>query len=218
LKAALTLDGRIATSSGDSKWITSETARRHARLLRTEHQAILVGIGTAIADDPRLDRRPPVPAAEPLVRVVLDRSLRLPAESRLVRSIAKGPVLVFCARGAAPGRRLQLEAAGVEVEEVRERRGTDRLDLEEALSGLGARGITSLLVEGGGEVHGSFLDLRLADRLVLYQAPTILGGRSARPSIGGEGVISATEAIRLRDVRSTRLGDGWLLEAALEYA
>jgi len=212
LKGATSLDGRIATRLFDSKWITSAVARRHARLLRAEHEAILVGTGTVLADDPRLDRRSPSPLSSPLVRVILDRRLRLPLRSRLLSS------LVFCGVAAPPKRRRALEALGVEVEVVRERgKKLPRLDLEEVLRKLGGRGITSLLVEGGGELEGSFLDLRLGDRLVLYVAPRILGGREARPWIGGEGVRTAAGAVRLRHSRSTRVGDGWLVEGSLAY-
>ena len=218
LKGATSLDGRIATRTLDSKWITSGLARRHARLLRAEHEAILIGTGTALADDPRLDRRPRSPLSRPLLRVILDRNLRLSPRSRLVRSLSRGPVLVFCGSGGSPRRRRALEALGVEVEEARERgKKLPRLDLEEVLRKLGGRGITSLLVEGGGELEGSFLDLRLGDRLVLYVAPRILGGREARPWIGGEGVAPAAGAVRLRRARSTRVGDGWLVEGTLEY-
>jgi diaminohydroxyphosphoribosylaminopyrimidine deaminase/5-amino-6-(5-phosphoribosylamino)uracil reductase len=218
LKGAISLDGRIATRSLDSKWITSAVARRHARLLRAENEAILVGAGTALADDPRLDRRPRSPLSRPLLRVVMDRSLRLSPRSRLVRSPGRGPVLVFCGFGASSSRRRALEAQGVEVVEVRERgKKLPRLDLEEVLHELGGRGVTSLLVEGGGELEGSFLDLQLGDRLVLYVAPRILGGREARPWIGGEGVATAAAAIRLRHSRSSRVGDGWLVEGTLDY-
>jgi diaminohydroxyphosphoribosylaminopyrimidine deaminase/5-amino-6-(5-phosphoribosylamino)uracil reductase len=107
----------------------------------------------------------------------------------------------------------------VEVDEIPARGGTrPGLDLEEALRNLGRRGITSLLVEGGGELEGSFLDLQLGDRLVLYLAPKILGGRDARPWIAGEGVATAASAVRLGRVRSSRLGDGWLIEGSLEYS
>ncbi len=159
LKGASSLDGRIATRTFDSKWITSASARRHARLLRFEHEAILVGTGTALADDPRLDRRPRSRSESPFLRVVLDRALRLSPRSRLARSRSLGPLLVFCGPGASPKRRRALEALGVEVEEISERgRKFRRLDLEELLRTLGRRGITSLLVEGGGELEGSFLD------------------------------------------------------------
>ncbi len=219
LKGAISLDGRIATRLLDSKWITSAVARRHARLLRAEHEAILVGTGTVLADDPRLDRRPRSPLSRPLVRVILDRTLRLPPRSRLLRSLGRGPLLVFCGIGAPVKRRRALEALGVEVEVVGERgKKLPRLDLHEVLRTLGGRGITSLLVEGGGELEGSFLDLCLGDRLVLYVAPRILGGRDARPWIGGEGVRTAAGAVRLRGARSTRVGDGWMVEGSLDYS
>ncbi len=218
LKGATSLDGRIATRTHDSKWITSGLARRHARRLRAEHEAILVGTGTALADDPRLDRRPRSTLSRPLLRVVLDRSLRVSPRSRLARSRDRGPVLIFYGSGASPRRRRALERLGIEVEEVRVSGSkVPRLDLEEVLRKLGARGITSLLVEGGGELEGSFLDRRLGDRVALYVAPRILGGREARPWIGGEGVATASEAVRIRRPRSTRVGDGWLVEGSLEY-
>ena len=219
LKGASSLDGRIATRTFDSKWITTPLARRHARLLRFEHEAVLVGTGTALADDPRLDRRPRSAAAGPFLRVVLDRTLRLSPSSRLARSRSLGPLLVLCGRRTSPKRRRALEALGMEVDEISIRRGKrPRLDLEEALRNLGRRGITSLLVEGGGELEGSFLDRRLGDRLVLYVTPRILGGRDARPWIAGEGVATAAGAIRLSRVRSTRMGGGWLIEGSLEYS
>jgi diaminohydroxyphosphoribosylaminopyrimidine deaminase/5-amino-6-(5-phosphoribosylamino)uracil reductase len=218
LKGAVSLDGRIATRALDSKWITSSVARRHARRLRFEHEAILVGTTTALVDDPRLDRRSAARSLRPLLRVVLDRELRLSPRSRLVRGLARGPVLLFCGPGASPRKRRALEALGVEIEQVRARgRGRPRLDLDQVLRKLGRRGVTSVLVEGGGEVSGSLLDWRLADRVALYIAPLILGGRDARPWIGGVGVSRVKDAIRLRRARSTPLGDGWLIEGSLEY-
>jgi diaminohydroxyphosphoribosylaminopyrimidine deaminase/5-amino-6-(5-phosphoribosylamino)uracil reductase len=211
LKGAMTLDGRIATSSGESKWITSPGARRHARLLRSEHEAVLVGIGTVLEDDPRLDRRPASSGA--LLRVVLDRSLRLPPACRLARSAARSPLLLFCGRRAPAVRRARLLELGAAVEAVGERKG--RLDLEDVLDRLGARGITSVLVEGGGEVHGSFLDRRLADRLALYVAPRILGGRDARPVFSGRGAERVAHALPLGEARFTRVGSDWLIEGSL---
>ncbi|HSF16804.1 MAG TPA: bifunctional diaminohydroxyphosphoribosylaminopyrimidine deaminase/5-amino-6-(5-phosphoribosylamino)uracil reductase RibD [Vicinamibacteria bacterium] len=212
LKGAMSLDGRIATRSGESKWITSADVRRHARLLRKENEAVLVGIDTVLADNPRLDRRPEnrqLPSA--LLRVVVDSSLRLPRDSRLIR--VPGAVVVFCASNAPGSRRRLLESLGVEVVELPRHEG--RLDLEAALKWLGARGVSRLLVEGGGETHASFLERGLADRLVLYVAPRILGGRDARPLVGGDGARSVTEAIPLRRVRWARVGDAWMIEGSL---
>jgi diaminohydroxyphosphoribosylaminopyrimidine deaminase/5-amino-6-(5-phosphoribosylamino)uracil reductase len=213
LKGASSLDGRIATRTGDSKWITSSLARRHARILRLEHDAIVVGIGTALADDPRLNRRPRCAGASPFVRVVVDRTLRLPVRSRLVSTRREGPVLVFCGPDAASSKRRRLLAAGVELISVPLRRG--RIDLESVLRRLAERGLNRVLVEGGGELHASFIEHHLADRLVLYLAPRLLGGASARPLVGGDGVARVQSAAALGSTRCTRIGDGWLIEGAL---
>lgn len=213
LKAAVSLDGRIATRTGDSKWITSASARRHARLLRHENDAVLVGIETVLADEPRLTRRPRLRGASRFARVVLDRALRLPERSPLVAGNGASPLLVFCGDEASPARRNRLRRAGVLVETVKARGG--RLDLESVLRRLAEGGVTRLLVEGGGEVHASFLESGLADRLVLYIAPRVVGGRAARPMIGGEGPAYVRDGYLLRDVRSSRIGDGWLVEGAI---
>ncbi len=213
LKGASSLDGRIATRTGDSKWITSTFARRHARLLRVEHDAIVVGIGTALADDPRLNRRPRTAGAGPLVRVVLDRNLRLSVRSRLVSTPREGPVLVFCGPDATPAKRRRLVAAGVEIINVPVLGG--RLDLKAVLRHLAERGLMRVLVEGGGELHASFLERQLADRLVLYVAPRLIGGTDARPLFGGEGIAEMKRAPVLRSTRCSRIGDGWMIEGAL---
>ena len=210
LKGAMSLDGRIATRCGDSKWITSKTARRHARVLRAEHDAVLVGIGTAIADDPRLNRRPEPRASGPFLRAVLDGSLRLSPTSRLVQTARRDPVIVFCGAEASAARKKKLRSAGVTVETIGHRGG--RLDLEEALFRLAAGGVSRLLVEGGSDIHGSFLESGLADRLVLYLAPRIVGGRAALPLVGGEGPQWIRDAATLRSVSCARVGDGWMIE------
>lgn len=221
LKGAESLDGRIATASGDSKWITSRLARRHARLLRWENDAILVGIGTVVADDPRLDRRPRPPGGgSAFLRVVLDPELRISPSARLLRM--SGPLLVFCGpeTNRLRSRRRRLQNSGpralLEVESLPELRG--RLDLKAALERLGARGVTRLLVEGGGETHAGFLERGLADRLVVYVAPKILGGRDARPLIGGKGVARVANAPEIRRPRVSSLGSGWVIEGEIAAA
>lgn len=210
LKAAASLDGRIATRAGDSKWITSPFLRKHARLLRAENDVLVVGIGTALADDPRLNRRPRLPGSAPLVRAVIDGCLRLSEQSRLVATAREDPVLVFCGPEASSARRRRLEAAGVIVDDVPRPRG--RLHLETVLRKLAERGLSRVLVEGGGELHASFLEEKLADRLVLYVAPRIIGGRSARALFGGEGPARVGDTPRLRSPRCTRVGEGWMIE------
>ena len=196
LKAAATLDGRIATAGGRSRWITSPAQRRQARWLRRLHDAVLVGIGTALADDPLL--LPSPRTRRPFLRVVLDSRLRLPPRSRLARTVTpRSPVLVLC---SAPtrARRRALEHAGVEVAVVREENG--HVSAPAALDALAARGVTSLMVEGGGEVLGSFLAARLVDQVALFRAPLLLGGRDSRPAFGGPDPIEVGDALRVEPV------------------
>jgi diaminohydroxyphosphoribosylaminopyrimidine deaminase/5-amino-6-(5-phosphoribosylamino)uracil reductase len=196
LKAALTLDGRIATASGRSRWITDGEQRRQARWLRRLHDAVLVGIGTALADDPLLLPKPRT--RRPFVRVVLDSGLRLPARSRLARTATPRTPVVALSCAPEPSRRRRLEAAGVAVVEVAGDEG--RVSLPGALDALAARGVTSVMVEGGGEVLGSFLAARVADQVALFRAPLLLGGRGSRPAFGGPDPKDVSEAMRLEPV------------------
>jgi diaminohydroxyphosphoribosylaminopyrimidine deaminase/5-amino-6-(5-phosphoribosylamino)uracil reductase len=192
LKAALTLDGRIASASGDSRWVTSARQRLRARGLRRQHDAVGVGIGTVLADDPLLLPEPRV--RRPFYRVVFDSRLRLPIDSRLVRSVGRGPVVVVCADGH-PRRRRALEARGVSVLGVAG--GGGRVSPRRALRALWGLGIASLMVEGGGELLGSFLAERLVDEVVLFRAPLLLGGRDSRPAFGGPNPRRIADALRL---------------------
>jgi diaminohydroxyphosphoribosylaminopyrimidine deaminase/5-amino-6-(5-phosphoribosylamino)uracil reductase len=194
LKAALTLDGRIATARGESKWITGPGQRREARALRRLHDAVLVGIGTQLADDPLL--LPAPPTRRPFTRIVLDTRLRLPPNSRLVVSARRAPVLVLCGRRASAGRERRLLAAGVAV--LRLPTSGGRVALAPALRALRRRGIWSLMVEGGSQVLGAFLAARAFDQLALFRAPLLLGGRSSLPAFGGKDPDRIADALRLR--------------------
>jgi diaminohydroxyphosphoribosylaminopyrimidine deaminase/5-amino-6-(5-phosphoribosylamino)uracil reductase len=196
LKAALTLDGRIATASGRSRWITSPDQRRQARWLRRLHDAVLVGVGTALADDPLL--LPSPRTRRPFLRVVVDSRLRLPVRGRLARTATpRMPVLVLSCR-PDPSRRRWLESAGIDVVEVAGEEG--RVSLPGAIEALASRGITSLMVEGGSEVLGAFLAARLADQVALFRAPLLLGGRGSRAAFGGPDPVEIREALRLEPV------------------
>jgi diaminohydroxyphosphoribosylaminopyrimidine deaminase/5-amino-6-(5-phosphoribosylamino)uracil reductase len=196
LKAALTLDGRIATATGESKWITGPRERAQARRLRRLHDAVLVGIGTVLADDPLLLPSPRL--ARPFLRVVLDSRLRLPPGSRLVRSAGPGSARVLVVGHEHRVRRRRLEALGVTVKTDRRRRGL--LDLRFVLRTLWAEGVRSLMVEGGAEVLGSFLQARLFDEIALFRAPLLLGGRGSRAAFGGKDPRGLREAVRLEAV------------------
>lgn len=205
LKMALTLDGKIAARGGRSKWITSESSRHAGYALREEYDAILVGIGTVLADDPRLRRHLGLNPNPHLVRVVLDSELRMPLDGQLLSQDA-GDVIVFCRAPAPPDRGRELERLGVTLVEV----GADeqgRCGLRPVLRWLGSHGISSLLVEGGGEVHWSFLREGLAQRLHAFLAPLLLGGKDATSAVGGLGFGSPQEGVRLNLEEVRRLGE-----------
>lgn len=193
LKAGMTLDGRIATASGESRWITSKKQRSAARNLRRLFDGVLVGYETAIQDDPILLPEPRT--ARPFTRVVLDSHLRLPHSSRLVKSARRNPLILIGGDSGEPRRR-GLEALGVEVIVVASPGG--RVSLSAALLSLFERGLTSLMAEGGSEVMGSFVRERLFDELVIFRAPVILGGRGSRPVVGGRNPQTLGEAVKVR--------------------
>jgi diaminohydroxyphosphoribosylaminopyrimidine deaminase / 5-amino-6-(5-phosphoribosylamino)uracil reductase len=182
LKLATSLDGRIALASGESKWITGEEAREEGHRMRARHDAILVGIGTALQDDPELTVRLKGHDDQPQpLRVVLDTRLRLPPDSKLAATTGKGPVLVFCQPGADAEKRAQLEAAGVTVAEAI--LGDDGLDPGAVLSALAGAGVETLMIEGGGRVAGSFLYAEKVDAIAWFRAPILIGDDGA-PGVG----------------------------------
>jgi diaminohydroxyphosphoribosylaminopyrimidine deaminase/5-amino-6-(5-phosphoribosylamino)uracil reductase len=212
LKAAVTLDGKIATRTGDSKWITGEAARKHVHQLRADHDAILLGVGTVLADDPRLDVRH-VSGPDP-IRVVLDADLRTPVTARLVRSESDAPTWIFHAKDADSERAAALAEAGAELIAVqRDERG---IDLRAVLHILGQRDIVRVLVEGGAHVHGSFLDLQLADRAAIFIAPRFIGDERAVSMAAGLGAESVQGATRLLRARMTAVGEDWLVEGEFQ--
>ena len=192
LKAALTLDGKIATAAGDSKWITGAAARVQARRLRRLHDAVLVGIGTVLADDPLLLPRPTL--ARPFHRVVLDSRFRIPLTSRLVRSASRGPVIVV-GHSVSSAKRRALEAAGVTV--WIDRSASQRVRLPWLMRQLMRHGIRSLMVEGGSAVLGAFLAERIVDLVALFRAPSILGGQDSLSAFGGRGPLKIPQALAL---------------------
>jgi diaminohydroxyphosphoribosylaminopyrimidine deaminase/5-amino-6-(5-phosphoribosylamino)uracil reductase len=199
LKWAMSLDGRIATATGQSQWISSPAGRRWALALREEHDATLVGSGTVLADDPRLDRRLGL-AAGPGMRVVLDRRLRVPPEARLFT--VPGQVLIYTEAAAeeTKERRRALEERGATVAVL------PAVEPMPVLADLYERGVHSVLVEGGGEVHGSFVTSGCFDRVAIDCAPLLIGGRAAPGPLGGGGFHALAEAARLEGLAARRLG------------
>jgi diaminohydroxyphosphoribosylaminopyrimidine deaminase/5-amino-6-(5-phosphoribosylamino)uracil reductase len=200
LKIAMSLDGKTATVSGQSKWITGAEARRFGHLLRAKHDAILIGIGTAFADDPELTCRLPGLEDRSPLRVVLDTRLRLPERSKLAQTARKIPTLLFT---TAEGGQALVER-GVEVRKIAPD-ACGRPDVAAALAGLAERGVTRLLVEGGSGVHASFLDRGLCDRLELFRAPIALGG-AGRNAIDALKTLDLDEAARFVSLGRRRLG------------
>ena len=190
LKLAATLDGRIAAAGGDSRWVTGEAARLRAHQLRAEAGAVLVGAGTVRADDPLLTARDLPEEPPPITRVVLDPRLTIGAESRLVKTAAEGPVLIFADAEVLDGR--ELDAPGVEV--VGAPSSSGALDLRFVLDELGRRGIRGVLVEGGGETAARFVEAALADKLTLFYAPKFVGSGGV-PMIGDLRVTKMAEAL-----------------------
>jgi len=214
LKAALTLDGRIATANGESRWITGDAARRTTMRLRRRHDAILVGINTVIHDDPQLTVRLGKQLSCPR-RIVLDSRARTPASAQLVTDTHAARTLIVVGP-RAPIQRVERLQRQVEVVVAPELDG--KLDLAWLCQHLGQRDITSLLVEGGGEVHAAFLSARLPHRVVFFLAPKILGGRTAIRAVAGTGFTGLDRVPRLRNVRSKRVGNDLLLTAEIVHS
>jgi diaminohydroxyphosphoribosylaminopyrimidine deaminase/5-amino-6-(5-phosphoribosylamino)uracil reductase len=202
LKLACSLDGKIATRTGDSRWITGEQSRARVHQLRHQYDAILIGAGTATTDNPLLTDRSGKTRRRPLVRVVLDESLRLSPDSQLVMTARESPLLIYTSERADSSSISALEKRGVEV--VRDASGGR--DLRAVLQELDRRSIQSVLVEGGANVAGVFLDARLIDRASFFIAPIIVGGRDAPVAIGGTGAQKIADAANLQDVEIIQHG------------
>ena len=241
LKTAMTLDGKIAPPPGDAEaepglgslapsggWITSEVARAHVHEMRHASDAIMVGVGTIIADDPLLTDRTGLPRRRPLLRVILDSRLRLPLESRVVKT-ARQDLIVFCCF-AEENKRRELEARGVMVEQVPMRRPPDdgtlvfpgaspamdgRPDLDRVMANLGERQITSLIIEGGAMVNWAALSEGIVDKIFFYYAPKILAGTGSIPFALGAGYRRISEAASVKSLTLHRFGEDFAVEGYL---
>lgn len=227
LKAAMTLDGKIAPPPVDALagkgaippggWITSEVARAHVQELRHANDALMVGAGTILSDNPLLTDRSGRPRRRPLLRVILDSRLRLPVESRLVESVARDrqdDVLVFCAAADAR-KRTELEAMGVRVETVSAFKENGRPDLPAILRRLGELEILSVMIEGGATVNWAALAAGVVDKVFLYYAPKILAGTGSVPFASGAGFTHMSQAAQVSNLHLHRFGEDFAVEGYL---
>jgi diaminohydroxyphosphoribosylaminopyrimidine deaminase/5-amino-6-(5-phosphoribosylamino)uracil reductase len=238
LKAAMTLDGKIAPPPADrghdpsaggfsGNWITSEVARAHVQELRHQNDALLVGVGTVLSDNPLLTDRSGRPRRRPLLRVILDSRLRLPLESRLVQGVAaernhagrnndvrNNDVLVFCT-SANEQKKAQLEQLGIRVEEVPAVALGGRPELSAILRRLGQLEITSVMIEGGAMVNWAALAANVVDKVFLYYAPKILGGTGSIPFAAGAGFQPMSQAAQVKHVHLHRFGEDFAVEGYL---
>ncbi len=215
-KWAMTLDGKIATWTGDSKWITSEASRAFSRLQRSRAGAVAVGIGTVLADDPGL--LGPQGAVRQPKRIVVDSQARLPLTSQLVRTIAEAEVWVATTRDAPKERVLGLEGAGCRVLALPPggKGGMRRVDLLALARRLAELGVQKLLVEGGSEMLAGFFEAGLVDRVLVFVAPKVTGGRGARTPVEGVGFDRIAQSLPVRSLSVKRLDDDIILEGAVE--
>lgn len=210
LKAAVSMDGRVATREGDSQWITGDEARQRGLQMREEHDAILVGVETVLADDPRLTRRLGLNPGSGWRRIVLDSRLRTPTDAIVVQTDPESTLIAHTSEATAKDRR-RLREAGVTMVELRA--GDDgRIDLEALLDHLARQEVTALLVEGGPTVHGSFHDADLYDEIALFMAPFVIGGQ-APAAVAGRGIPNLEVAQRLQFEAIERHGDDLLVRA-----
>jgi len=215
VKAAMTLDGKIATAGGESKWITGEKARTAGMRLRRQSDAILVGVNTILADDPSLTVRVKMAdgrwnVAKPIRRIVLDSRARTPLSAKIVTDDQAAQTTIVVSR-LAPAKRVTALLQRVNVLKAPLTQG--RIDLRWLIKHLGTTNVTSLLVEGGGEVNASFLLGGFTHRVAFFYAPKILGGRDSRKAVAGHGVERLADVIQLSDLAWQKLGDDLLLTA-----
>lgn len=214
LKAGMTLDGQIATACGESKWITGLQSRQEVHRLRSSMDAVIVGIGTVLNDNPSLTaRRSPgltaLASTQP-TRVVVDSRLRIPRSAKILTQQSRAKTIIATTKSAPPARRRALERQGIEVLQLSSLGG--HVSLKHLLAVLGQRGMMSVMVEGGGELNAAFLKSKLVNHVQLYVAPTLLGGTQSKGVIGGASPRRLADAWKLRQVRTRVLGTDVVVE------
>ena len=217
MKYAMTMDGKIACYTGDSKWVTGEESRAHVQTLRNHYKGIMAGIGTVLADDPMLNCR--IEGGRDPIRIIADSHLRIPIDSQLVRTAGQQPLIVACLPDADEEKAAQLQEKGVEVLRIP---GVTTADITEEqkevislpvlMKELGARKIDGILLEGGGQLNESALQAGIVDRLYCYIAPKIFGGAQAKTPVEGQGLTRAADAWQFNRIGMQEFGQDILLE------
>jgi diaminohydroxyphosphoribosylaminopyrimidine deaminase/5-amino-6-(5-phosphoribosylamino)uracil reductase len=210
-KAAASLDGKLATETGESFWITGEESRREVHRLRFEHDGLMVGCATILKDDPRLTIRLPELPGKTLTRVILDSGLHCPPSARVLGTLEQGPVFIYCSASAPQAARESLQAAGAQVIAVATEE-PGRLSIPAVLADLGERNVASLVLEGGGTLIGSALRTGLVDKFQLFFAPVLIGGDAAPGLVRGQGLGGLDRCPRLTRVQFRRIGTDLVVE------
>ncbi len=215
LKMGMSLDGKMATKTGDSRWITSELLRGFVHELRNEIDSTLVGIGTVIRDNPRLTTRLKDGKGRDPKRIVVDSLLRIPLQARIFTQQSDAENIIITTTNAPVARVKKLEEIGARVIFIKTA-GKNMVDLESMLIELGKLQITSILIEGGPGINGSAIQSGIVDKVIMFIAPKIIGGFSAPSAIGGEGVARVDDAIKLHDIKTKRFGNDLMIEGYVE--
>lgn len=208
IKAAVSLDGKIATKKLNSRWISSPETREYIHLLRGEYDALMVGINTLIMDDPLLTVRHPNWKRKRLTRIVLDSRLRFPLQAKILSTLSQGKILVFTSVNASPKKAAALRKKGVEVITL----PSSRININDVLTWLGNHEITSVLVEGGSHLYTSFLEKRLADKIILSLSSKFIGGQKAPSLLQGKGVEFIKDSLYLQRTDSFRISEDLIIE------
>lgn len=214
LKTAMTLDGKIATASGDSKWITNEASRRYVHELRHQVAAIMVGVNTVLVDDPMLTTRLENKEGMDPIRIIVDTRGRIPLESKVLYGESKAKTIVATTELMDSEKIKDLQALGAEV--IITPLKEDKVDLADLMRQLGEMKIDSVLIEGGSTLNYSALDEGIVDKVITFIAPKIIGGKSAKTPVGGEGLSKINHAFILKDIKITRFDEDMMIEGYLE--
>jgi len=213
LKAALSLDGKTATRTYSSKWISSSQTRKYMHLLRGEHDAIMVGINTVLKDDPRLTVRHPSLPGKTIIRVVLDSNLRIPLTSKLLSTLSKGDIVIFTLKQSHLEKKKILQEKGIKVISVPQK--NNRVDIKKVLAWLGKNQISSVLVEGGNLLHTHLLESKIADKMVLSLSPKLVGGEQAPCFFEGKGASTINKSIKLKKIKTFKIENDIIVQGYL---